>query len=119
MKIILFIDTTSSQVIKVGLNKNGKEFIIEQQLDKQKAQVVLPLIDRLLKKHNLTLKDIEAIHINPGPGSFTGVRVGLTIANMLAFLLKISVNGKPAGDFVEPIYMPCHLTIEMSPPLQL
>ena len=104
MKIILFIDTTSSETIKVGLNKNGKEFILEQQMDKQKAQIVLPLINRLLKKHNLTLKDINAIQIDPGPGSFTGVRVGLTIANTLAFLLKISVNGKPVGDFAEPIY---------------
>lgn len=105
MKIILFIDTTSSETIKVGLNKNGKEFILEQQMSKQKAQIVLSLIDRLLKKHSLTLKDIEAIHIDPGPGSFTGIRVGFTIANTLAFLLKISVNGKPAGDFVEPLYI--------------
>ena len=104
MKTILFIDTTTNKTIKVGLNKNGKEFIIEQQLDKQKAQIVLPLIDKLLKKNNLTLKDISAIHINPGPGSFTGIRVGLTIANTLAFLLKISVNDKPIGDFVEPVY---------------
>ena len=89
MKIILLIDTTSREIIKVGLNKNGKEFIIEQQLDKQKAQIVLPLIEEILKKHNLRLKDISAIHINPGPGSFTGIRVGLTIASTLAFLLKI------------------------------
>lgn len=106
MKIILFIDTTSSEVIKVGLNKNGEEFFLEQQMSKQKAQVVLPLIDSFLKKHDLKLKDIEEIYVNPGPGSFTGVRVGLTIANTLAFLLKISVNGKPVGDFVEPIYAP-------------
>ena len=105
MKIILFIDTTSSERIRVGLNKNGKEFVLEQQMDKQKAQIVLLLIDRLLENNSLTLKEIEAIHINPGPGSYTGIRVGFTIANTLAFLLKISVNGKPAGDFVEPLYI--------------
>ena len=104
MNLILLIDTTSNKTIKVGLNKNGKEFMTEQQLDKQKAQVVLPLIDKLLKKHNLILKDIEAIRINPGPGSFTGIRVGFTIANTLAFILKIPINGKPVGELIEPIY---------------
>ncbi len=104
MKITLLIDTTSNKIIKVGLNKDGREFMIEQQLDKQKAQIVLRLIDELLKKHNLKLKDIEAIQINPGPGSFTGIRVGFTIANTLAFLFKIPINGRPVGELVEPIY---------------
>jgi tRNA threonylcarbamoyladenosine biosynthesis protein TsaB len=92
MKTILLIDTTSNQKIKVGLNKNGEEFFIEQPLDKQKAQIVLPLIDKLLKKHNLTIKNINSIQVNPGPGSFTGIRVGYTIANTLAFLLKVPIH---------------------------
>ena len=104
MKIILLIDTTSNKTIKVGLKRHGKEFMVEQELDKQKAQIVLRLIDKLLRKHNLKLKDIEAIQINPGPGSFTGIRVGLTIANTLAFLLKIPLNGKSVGEPIEPIY---------------
>ena len=104
MKIILLIDTTSNKTIKVGLNRQEQEFMVEQKLDKQKAQIVLRLIDELLKKHNLKLKDIEAIQINPGPGSFTGIRVGFTVANTLAFLLKIPINGKPVGKLIEPIY---------------
>lgn len=90
-KTTLLIDTTSNQTIKVGLQINNKNHISERPLEKQKAQVVLPMIDELLKKHNLTLKDLEAIKVNPGPGSFTGIRVGYTIANTLAFLLKIPI----------------------------
>ena len=104
MKIILIIDTTSNEVIKVGVNIDGESHFVEQKLDKQKAQVVLPLIDKILKEKNIKLKDISEIQINPGPGSFTGIRVGLAVANTLAFLLKIPINGKPIGIQAEPKY---------------
>jgi len=104
MNVILFIDTSNNKEIKVGLTIEGKEDLITQAIDYRKAQVVLPLVDQLLKKHKLTLQDITEITVNPGPGSFTGVRVGITIANTLGFLLKIPINGKPVGEMVIPIY---------------
>ncbi|HEX8932566.1 MAG TPA: tRNA (adenosine(37)-N6)-threonylcarbamoyltransferase complex dimerization subunit type 1 TsaB [Patescibacteria group bacterium] len=97
----ILIDTTSNKEIKVGLVIDGKQDLVEQQIDYRKAQVVLPLIEELLKKHNLQLRDLTAIEVNPGPGSFTGVRVGVTIANTLGFLLNLPVNGEKA---VEPVY---------------
>ncbi len=104
MKTILHIDTTSNEIIKIGLNISGEGYFIKQKLDKKKAQIVLPLIERILKRKNLKLKDISEIKINPGPGSFTGIRVGLTVANTLGFLLKIPINGKQVGKMVEPVY---------------
>jgi len=99
--MILLIDTSSNKEVKVGLEIDGKEHMVNKPLDTRKAQAVLPMIEELLKKHKLELKDISEIKVNPGPGSFTGVRVGATIANTLGFLLKIPVNGK---DIVEPVY---------------
>jgi tRNA threonylcarbamoyladenosine biosynthesis protein TsaB len=104
MKATLLIDTTSNQVIKVGLEINGKKHLMEQPLDKNKAQAVLPLIEKSLKKHNLTLNDLSDIQANPGPGSFTGIRVGLTVANTLATLLKIPINNQSIGKLEEPQY---------------
>lgn len=104
-KIIVFIDTTSNEVIKVSLEINGAKKSLEQKLDKNKAQAILPLIDKMLKENKLGLKDLTGIQINPGPGSYTGIRVGLTIANTLAFLLKIPINNKPVGELVEPVYL--------------
>ncbi|MBI5122303.1 tRNA (adenosine(37)-N6)-threonylcarbamoyltransferase complex dimerization subunit type 1 TsaB [Candidatus Roizmanbacteria bacterium] len=101
MKVLLLIDTSNNKVIKVGLTINGEEDLVEKQIDYRKAQVVLPLIEELLKKHKLVLQDISEIKVNPGPGSFTGVRVGVAIANTLGYLLKIPVNGQMA---VEPVY---------------
>jgi tRNA threonylcarbamoyladenosine biosynthesis protein TsaB len=102
--IILIIDTSSNQEVKVGLEIDGKEFMKMQPLDKQKAQAVLPMIQSLLNEQKLELKDLNQIKVNTGPGSFTGLRVGVSIANTLGQLLKISINGKKVGELVEPVY---------------
>ncbi len=104
MKTILFIDTSNNKEVKVGLEINGEKFMIDQAIDHRKAQAVLPLAEKLIAEHNLTLKDITEISVNLGPGSFTGLRVGVAIANTLGFLLQIPVNQKPVGEAVEPVY---------------
>lgn len=102
--IILTIDTASNKKIVVGVTINGKKDLIKQKIDKQKAQVVLPMIDALLKKHKLKLTDISEIRVETGPGSFTGLRVGVSIANAFGFVLKIPINGMPLGTHALPVY---------------
>ena len=103
-KKILFIDTSNNKEVKVGLEIDGKKYLVEQAIDYRKAQAVLPIAQELLVEHKLTLQDITAIEVNTGPGSFTGLRVGVAIANTLGFLLKIPVNNNPVGESVEPVY---------------
>lgn len=100
---ILIIDTTDSKKIAVGLKIDGNEYRKEQAFEKNSTQAVLPIIEQLLKENNLTVKDIQAIEVSRGPGSYTGIRVGLAIANALSFTLGISVNGK-CSFVVDPIY---------------
>lgn len=102
-KVILFIDTSNNKEIVVGLKLNDKEDLRRVVPNHRKGQVVLPMIEAVLKDHHLTLKDITAIEVNPGPGSFTGLRVGITIANTLAQLLDVPINGKH-GKHVEAVY---------------
>ena len=101
--IILVIDTSSNKEISVGLEIDGKMEILKHAVDRR-TQAVLPLTEKLLKKNKLTLKNLTGIKVNPGPGSFTGLRVGVSVANTLGYLLKIPINGKKVGELVEPKY---------------
>lgn len=102
MRTILFIDTADSKKVRVAVERNGKR--IERVSTREtKAQMVLPMIEELLKSQKLTLSDLTEISVNPGPGSFTGLRVGFSVAQALGKLLDVPVNGKPAGE-VRPVY---------------
>lgn len=101
---ILYIDTSSNQDIQVALEIDGKKDIIREAIGDKKAQVVLSMIEQLLKRNSLKLADINKIKVNTGPGSFTGLRVGVSIANALGFALQIPINGKKIEEFVEPRY---------------
>ena len=86
----LYIDTSSSEKIIVGLNE--KKF--ETEAKKGASQRLLPFIVELIEKKRKKLEDIKEIEINTGPGSFTGLRVGVSVANALGWALGIPVNGK-------------------------
>lgn len=101
---ILLIDTSSNQEIELRLKIKGKIYVQKEAIGQNRAQAVLPMIEKLLKKHRLKIQDLSSIEVNTGPGSFTGLRVGVSIANTLAFALRIPVNAKPIGEFVEPVY---------------
>lgn len=103
-RVVLLIDTSSNKEVMVSLKINSQEYVQKQKVGWQKAQAILPMIEKILKKHSLRLEDLKEIEVNTGPGSFTGLRVGLTVANTLAFSLGIPVNGKKVGEFVMPLY---------------
>ena len=100
----LLIDTRDSAKIKVGLKVSKKTKYAASKARVLKAQAVLPLIDKVLKSNNINLSDINKIKVNTGPGSFTGLRVGISIANALGFFLKIPINGKKVGKLAAPKY---------------
>jgi tRNA A37 threonylcarbamoyladenosine modification protein TsaB len=60
---------------------------------------IVSSIEELLKENSLKIADIKVFSANPGPGSFTGIKLGITIANVLNWSLGIfSLSGlqKPA-----------------------
>ena len=86
----LSIDTSKTDLIVLGLDDER----FETQSKKEKSQRLLPFIYEILKTKKLSLKDIAEIEINQGPGSFTGLRVGVSVANTLGWVFGIPVNGK-------------------------
>ncbi len=103
--VILHLDTSRSDVLRVALEDAGVRRIVnERDITVTQAQEALPLIEELLSRSKHTLDDITAIQVNTGPGSYTGLRVGVAIANMLGALLGVPINGLPVGQTVSPTY---------------
>ena len=92
--MILHINTKDQKVIRVALKDKGKVVKSLSQQNEYGSQVLLPLIMKLLITENCNLKTLQRIEVETGPGSFTGIRVGVSVANALGFSLGIPVNGK-------------------------
>ncbi len=90
---IVSIDTSLANKIKVVLNV-GKEEYIQESEQKFGSQALLGLITDLINQARIEFKDLTEIKVATGPGSFTGLRVGVAVANALGFSLGILVNGK-------------------------
>lgn len=91
--MILCINTKDQKQVMVSLKKDGEVIDSEIAENEYGSQVLLPLIEKLLKKYsNWDL--LEGIEVETGPGSFTGLRVGVSVANALGYSLGITVNGK-------------------------
>lgn len=101
---ILYIDTKDSKKISVCVGDGNKKYCEKEVANKLLAQTTLPLIQKLLKKNNLKIDDVSEIIVEKGPGSFTGLRVGVSIANTLSFSKAIKVNGKELGNIELPEY---------------
>ncbi len=63
------------------------------QAHRQLAESIHKEINELLKAENKNWKDISGIVCYKGPGSFTGLRIGLTVANTLAYSLNVPIVG--------------------------
>ncbi len=89
---ILAIDT-SNLTLGVALIKDGK-MIAEHisHLKKNHSIRAMPAIDELLKECGLEPNDLTQIAVAKGPGSYTGVRIGVTIAKTLAWSLNIPIK---------------------------
>lgn len=81
---ILACDTSSS-VCAVGVFKNDK-LISKNELDNGRthSENFMPLVEKTLKESNLSLADIDTISVVVGPGSFTGIRIGVASCKAMA-----------------------------------
>lgn len=87
----LFIDSASQipEAVLFCECKNIEEIKFEN--DRSLSEELLQKIEGTIRKHQISKADLSAIFVNPGPGSYTGLRVGVTTANTLAFSLNIPI----------------------------
>ncbi len=90
--ISLFLDTSSKKLV-VGLVKNDEVIsLVEKETLNDHSKYLVPIIDEELTRNNLNIKDINKIYVISGPGSFTGTRIAVTVANPLSYALNIPVK---------------------------
>lgn len=89
---ILYIDTTTSYLY-TGVVIDGKLLTeVKQDFGKDLSSVALKKISEMLESNNLKPNDIDKIIVVNGPGSFTGIRVGVTIAKTYAYGLNKEIT---------------------------
>ena len=85
MALILNIDTSTS-VCSVALAKDGKVIEIKENNEGLNHSVLLwTYIQEVLQEHALEVQDLDAVAVSMGPGSYTGLRIGVSLAKGLCF----------------------------------
>lgn len=80
-------------------------------LKKTHSQTLLPMIDEIIKMTGIDKKEIEAIAVTNGPGSFTGLRIGAATAKGLAYALNIPIIGVSTIEAMAYNYNHCNKLI--------
>ncbi len=93
MALILHIET-STPVCSAALSRDGHLLkLIETNDPRSHASRLAPFIDELLKFSKLSISDLDAISVSLGPGSYTGLRIGVSTAKGLAYAATLPIIG--------------------------
>lgn len=84
---ILTIDT-ANEYLSLAIQANTQIYTFQEKIGNKQSEQILPQIQILLEQAKIALNDIQLIAYNQGPGSFTGLRIGLSIALGLAYSLN-------------------------------
>lgn len=90
--MLLALDTATENC-SAALEKDGKIFSVSEVAQQKHAAIILPMIDSLLSCAQAKREDLQGIVFGRGPGSFTGVRIGTSIAQGLSLGLNIKALG--------------------------
>ena len=90
----LLLDS-SNKFLSVGLSKDGRvvDKICYEAWQRQ-SEMMVTEVDNILKRNGIDKSQLDGVIAGVGPGSYTGVRIGVTIAKTIAYALKIKLYGK-------------------------
>ena len=89
--MILFIDTSTSYPIVSIIENNNIKAMFNKKIDTDISVSIFSILDTMFKELNITPQDIKKIFIANGPGSFTGTRIGVTIAKVYGYSLNVDL----------------------------
>lgn len=99
----LYIDTRDRKKINIAISEKNK-IIISRANSQINSNTALLLLKKALIEADLEMEQISEIEVERGPGSYTGTRVGVAIANALSFALQIPINRKEISSIESPKY---------------
>lgn len=79
----MLVISTVTKKAYIAVEHDGKEYFSEVEADCKQSERILPEIDKILDENNISLKDIGNIAVLVGPGSFTGIRIGIALVKGL------------------------------------
>jgi tRNA threonylcarbamoyladenosine biosynthesis protein TsaB len=95
------IINTAHRHLSLGLLKDGIYVDgVHEIAFKSQSEVVLPRLKQLLSKHEINPQDLGEVHVGIGPGSYTGVRIGLSVVKVLALVCPFDVFTFNSYDFM-------------------
>ncbi len=89
----LLINTADHELVEVALIDQKK--VLASQVfaaPRSQSELLLPAVDKLLKRQGVDLKDLQRIRVADQGGSFTSLRIGILTANALAYALGIPIE---------------------------
>lgn len=90
--ISLYIDT-STKYLCIGIAKDYKViYKYQQEAIQKQSELTIPTLSKALNENNLTLNDVDEVNVTIGPGSFTGIRIGMCVAKVLASMKNIPLK---------------------------
>lgn len=99
LAMILALDT-STDMASVALYRRGEGVLAEQSWlsNREQTTQLLPNVQRLMQMVSATVTEFEGVAVATGPGSYSGVRIGLSTAKGLAYALQVPLWGVPSLD---------------------
>jgi len=97
---ILYVDTSSKYLSLAVAQDNKVLSRTHRQLDRRHSAQLACLIDKMLKRAKVSLKQIDGFCVSKGPGSFTGLRIGITAVKGLAYALEKPAVAIPSLDIL-------------------
>ena len=87
----LFVSAATANLVVAIIIDNEIKYLFNEEVGKEMSVLVMPKLKEAFDKTNLKPQDIDKIFVTTGPGSFTGIRIGLTVAKTMAWTLKIPI----------------------------
>lgn len=85
----LFINSATTNLVVAIISSNKVLYLYDNNDSNDTSSKIMPVIFEAFNQSNLTPENIDKIFVVNGPGSFTGIRVGLTVAKIMAYSLNI------------------------------